>query len=70
MEPNNDHKYFRIGEDLHVPAARPLRASGSRRRGGRGHVQLPYGVKLVSGSGWYHEEAIQSASNSEQGRKN
>ncbi len=34
------------------------------------NVQLPYGVKLVSGSGWYHEEAIQSASNSEQGRKN
>ncbi len=33
-------------------------------------VQLPYGVKLVSGSGWYHDEAIQSASNGEQGRKN
>jgi hypothetical protein len=34
------------------------------------NVQLPYGVKLVSGSGWYHEEAIQSAGNSEPGRKN
>ena len=34
-------------------------------------VQLPYGVKFVSGaSGWYHEEAIQSAADTEQGRKN
>jgi hypothetical protein len=33
-------------------------------------VQLPYGVKLVSGSGWYHDEAIQSATKNEQGRKN
>jgi hypothetical protein len=31
---------------------------------------LPYGVKLSSGSGWYHEEAIQAARESEQGRKN
>jgi hypothetical protein len=23
-------------------------------------VQLPRGVKLVSGSGWYHDEAIQA----------
>jgi hypothetical protein len=23
------------------------------------NVQLPRGVKLVSGSGWYHDEAIQ-----------
>ena len=33
-------------------------------------VQLPYGVKLVSGSGWYHDEAIRSSTESEQGRKN
>ncbi len=34
-------------------------------------VQLPYGVKLVSGgSGWYHDEAIQSAAETERGRKN
>jgi hypothetical protein len=34
-------------------------------------VQLPYGVKLVSGaSGWYHDEAIRSAAEAERGRKN
>jgi hypothetical protein len=31
---------------------------------------LPLGVKLSSGSGWYHEEAIQAAREAEQGRKN
>jgi hypothetical protein len=30
------------------------------------NVQLPYGVKLVSCSGWYHDEAIQA----ENARKN
>lgn len=30
------------------------------------NVQLPRGVKLVSGSGWYHDEAIQA----EDARKN
>jgi hypothetical protein len=25
------------------------------------NAQLPRGVKLVSGSGWYHDEAIQDA---------
>jgi Protein of unknown function (DUF2735) len=34
------------------------------------HVQLPYGVKLVSGNGWYHDEAIESATKSEQDHKN
>ncbi len=35
------------------------------------NVQLPYGVKLVSGaSGWYHEEAIRSAAEAERGRNN
>ncbi len=35
------------------------------------NVQLPHGVKLVSGgSGWYHEEAIRSAAETERGRKN
>jgi hypothetical protein len=35
------------------------------------NVQLPRGVKLVSGgSGWYHDEAIADASNAEQWRKN
>jgi len=29
-------------------------------------VQLPRGVKLVTGSGWYHDEAIQA----ENARKN
>lgn len=33
-------------------------------------LQLPRGVKLVSGSGWYHEAAIQDARKGEQGRKN
>lgn len=33
-------------------------------------AQLPRGVKLVSGSGWYHEEAIQDAIKAEQSRKN
>ncbi|MFZ0723105.1 MAG: DUF2735 domain-containing protein [Xanthobacteraceae bacterium] len=34
-------------------------------------VQLPYGVKLVSGaSGWYHDEAIRSAAETDRGRKN
>jgi hypothetical protein len=36
-------------------------------------IQLPRGVRLVSGSGWYHDEAIQEstkdASKVEQGRK-
>jgi len=32
------------------------------------HVALPRGVELVSGSGWYHDEAIQEAL--EQSRKN
>jgi hypothetical protein len=32
--------------------------------------QLPHGTKLSSGSGWYHEEAIQAAIEAEQGRKN
>ena len=30
------------------------------------NVQLPRGVKLVTGSGWYHDEAIQA----EKPRKN
>jgi hypothetical protein len=30
------------------------------------NVQLPRGVKIASGGGWYHDEAIQA----EQGRKN
>ena len=34
------------------------------------NVQLPRGVKLVSGSGWYHDEAIQDARQGEHGRKN
>jgi len=34
------------------------------------NVQLPCGVKLVSGSGWYHDEAIQSAIKADHGRKN
>ncbi len=33
-------------------------------------LELPQGVKLSSGSGWYHEEAIQAAIEAEQGRKN
>ena len=33
-------------------------------------AQLPLGVKVSSGSGWYHEEAIQAAREAEQGRKN
>ena len=33
-------------------------------------LQLPRGVKLSSGSGWYHEEAIRAAVEAEQGRKN
>ena len=33
-------------------------------------VQLTHGVKFSSGSGWYHEEAIQAAIEAEQGRKN
>ena len=32
-------------------------------------VQLPHGVKLVSGSGWYHDEAIQNAIAAEPARK-
>jgi hypothetical protein len=32
--------------------------------------ELPHGVTLSSGSGWYHEEAIQAAIEAEQGRKN
>jgi hypothetical protein len=31
---------------------------------------LPRGAKVSSGSGWYHEEAIRAAHESEQGRKN
>jgi hypothetical protein len=31
---------------------------------------LPRGAVLSSGSGWYHEEAIQAASEAELGRKN
>jgi hypothetical protein len=33
-------------------------------------LALPLGVKPSSGSGWYHEEAIQAAIEAEQGRKN
>jgi Protein of unknown function (DUF2735) len=33
-------------------------------------LPLPRGVQLSSGSGWYHEEAIQAAVEAEQGRKN
>ena len=33
-------------------------------------ASLPAGAKIVSGSGWYHEEAIQEARKSEQSRKN
>ena len=32
-------------------------------------VQLPRGVKLASGSGWYHDEAIQESLNAEPSRK-
>jgi hypothetical protein len=31
---------------------------------------LPRGVKLVSGSGWYHDEAIREAIQDEKPRKN
>jgi Protein of unknown function (DUF2735) len=31
---------------------------------------LPSGVKVWSGSSWYHEEAILAAREAEQGRKN
>jgi hypothetical protein len=34
------------------------------------NVQLPRGAKLGTGSGWYHEEAIQDALKAEQSRKN
>ena len=71
MEPNNGNDYFRIGEDLRVSAPRPLRTSGSRSDDPAPKVQLPYGVKLVSGaSGWYHDEAILSAAETDRGRKN
>jgi hypothetical protein len=33
-------------------------------------VSLPHGVTFSSGSGWYHEEAIQAAREAEHGRKN
>jgi hypothetical protein len=34
------------------------------------NTQLPRAVKLVSGSGWYHDAAIQEASKADMGRKN
>jgi hypothetical protein len=34
------------------------------------NVQLPGGVKLSSGSGWYHEEAIRAAMEADRGVKN
>jgi hypothetical protein len=34
------------------------------------NTQLPRAVKLVSGSGWYHDAAIQEASKADIGRKN
>ncbi len=34
------------------------------------NMQLPRGVKLVSGSAWYHDEAIQDAMKADNGRKN
>jgi hypothetical protein len=33
-------------------------------------VQLPAGVRIVSGSGWYHDAAIQEAVTAEPRRKN
>ena len=33
------------------------------------HVELPHGVKLVSGA-WYHDEAIQEEHDAEPHRKN
>jgi len=34
------------------------------------NVRLPRGVIVASGSGWYHDEAIQEAMKAEPGRKN
>ena len=34
------------------------------------NAQLPRGVKIASGSGWYHEAAIEDASNSSGRGKN
>jgi hypothetical protein len=34
------------------------------------HVELPHGVKLVSGAAWYHDEAIQEEHDAEPHRRN
>jgi hypothetical protein len=34
------------------------------------NVQLPRGVKLVSGGAWYHDEAIEDANKGDRGGKN
>ena len=68
-EPNHDDDFVRnadhVGDDLHLPATGPFRAAHRRHCAGR-ECDLPRGVKLVSSSGWYHDEAIQA----ENARKN
>ena len=54
-------KIHRVGDHANACAPRQPGASSHRLRWGENRFwQPPRGLKLVSGSGWYHDEAIQA----------
>jgi hypothetical protein len=48
----------------------PLRGRFAAGQSEAGSTVLPQGMKIASGSGWYHDAAIQDAVNAERGGKN
>ncbi len=52
--------------------ARGRFTAGGQRDGSKpaANVQVPPNVKIASGSGWYHEAAIQEATKAERAGKN
>ncbi len=52
------------------PRGRFAAANQGEQSKAAANVQLPRGVMLVSGSGWYHEAAIQEAMQAERAGKN
>ncbi len=74
-EPHNDDEYsgsshFSGSATIYTFPPRGRFALRMQDENPAADVQLPRGVKLVTGSSWYHDEAIQDALKAEQSRKN
>ena len=72
-EPSHDDQSFRTGEDLtpFLPRGRFAAGNqGEQSKSDGANVQLPPNLKIASGSGSYHEAAIQEATQAERVGKN